>query len=104
MTQDHDEDNMHHTEQRRRYGNAAFIAGYQHGRRAADLFSPHAPPDDAFWTARQVATLFPAFDDDQIAAYLNGQEDGLRGDAWRYDLLLARSPRQIAAWRRRYYG
>jgi len=35
------------------------------------------------WTARQVETAWPLLTREQVSVYINGMEDGAKGDTWR---------------------
>lgn len=47
------------------------------------------------WSAKEVLEHFDWFDDKQTDAFLNGQDDGLKRDSFRFDLI-ARS--NLQAW------
>lgn len=51
----------------------AFVTGYRHGSIRGLVSSP-----------REVYERFPKWATPQVEAYLNGQDDGLKGDATRF--------------------
>lgn len=59
----------------------AFLTGYDHGH----IAGTHASP-------REATERFPAWNAGQIDAYLNGRDDGVRGDPWRASQLRRSAP------------
>jgi hypothetical protein len=51
---------------------AAFLMGFQDGQR-----------DKTYYSAHQVLHRFPDWPDENVATYLNGLDDGIKGDDYR---------------------
>jgi len=54
------------------HSNEAFLTGYAHGSITGEYAS-----------RREAEVRFPAWDRDQIDSYLNGRDDGVKGDGTR---------------------